>query len=44
MSDTTYNWPRSTPTGPVWACCVSSIGPTCRHREPPEAMSEPVNA
>jgi hypothetical protein len=32
MSD----WPKTLLNGTtVWACCVSSIGPTCKHQEAP---------
>lgn len=37
LADENRPWPRTTNAGRiVWACCVSSIGPKCRHMTTPE--------
>jgi len=33
-------WPKVIDGETVWACCVSSIGPVCGHREPPVYVSD----
>ena len=36
LEDEMTNYPRRNESGEtVWACCESSIGPTCRHRTEP---------